>query len=192
MRQYWKNLVLSLNVETEFEFSIFLPWNLYITHPYLCFPPNVTEEVYCFSRRHIIFSFDCRVIYHLKGLWEYSPKPISSVCLSVCTTIFERITGLRLYVKCLMLYINGLVSKSSTNQWKAFSIFFGRKQIFFKRIARRGLVNIDQIPFQCVIYQWIRLNELYKLMKNFFQILNYFSKFWRKTDNFETEKYSKV
>ena len=26
------------------------------------------------------------------------------------------------------------------------------------------------IELQCVVYQWIRLNELYKLMKSFFQI----------------------
>ena len=31
-------------------------------------PPSVTEEVYCFPRRQLIFSFDKRVIYHLKGL----------------------------------------------------------------------------------------------------------------------------
>ena len=31
-------------------------------------PPSVAGEVYCFPRRQLIFSFDRRVIYHLKGL----------------------------------------------------------------------------------------------------------------------------
>ena len=31
-------------------------------------PPCVTGEVYCFPRRQLIFSFDRRVIYHLKSL----------------------------------------------------------------------------------------------------------------------------
>ena len=30
--------------------------------------PSVTGEVYCFTRRQLIFSFDRRVIYHSKGL----------------------------------------------------------------------------------------------------------------------------
>ena len=35
---------------------------------YLCLPPSVTGEVYCFTRRQLIFRFDRRVIIHLKGL----------------------------------------------------------------------------------------------------------------------------
>ena len=34
----------------------------------LCLPPGVTGEVYCFPRYQLIFSFDRRVVYHLKGL----------------------------------------------------------------------------------------------------------------------------
>ena len=34
----------------------------------------------------------------------------------------------------------------------------------------RHLVFI--LNFQCYVQQWIRLNELYKLMKSFLQILN--------------------
>ena len=44
-------------------------------------PPCVKGEVHCFPRRQLIFSFGRRVIYHLKGLWEYIPKLIPSVCL---------------------------------------------------------------------------------------------------------------
>ena len=54
-----------------------------------------------------------------------------------------------------MLYINGFVSTSSTNKWR----------VFFS-------------------YQWIRVNELYKLMKNFFQIG--FRNFGRKPKNIQT------
>ena len=50
----------------------------------LCLPPSVIGEVYCFPHCQLIFSFDRRVMYHLKGLWEYIPKSISFVC----TTIF--------------------------------------------------------------------------------------------------------
>ena len=32
------------------------------------YSPSVTGEVNCFPRRQLIFSFDRRVIYHLKGL----------------------------------------------------------------------------------------------------------------------------
>ena len=35
--------------------------------------------------------------------------------LSVCTTVFKRITGLHFYPQYLMLYINQFVSTSSTN-----------------------------------------------------------------------------
>ena len=35
---------------------------------FLCLPPSVTGEVYCFPRRQLIFSFGRRVIYHSKGL----------------------------------------------------------------------------------------------------------------------------
>ena len=44
-------------------------------------PPSVTGEVYCFPRLQLILSFGRRVIYHLKGLWEYIPKSILSVRL---------------------------------------------------------------------------------------------------------------
>ena len=44
-------------------------------------PPSETGEAYCFRRRQPIFSFERHVIYHLKGLWEYIPKSIPSVCL---------------------------------------------------------------------------------------------------------------
>ena len=47
----------------------------------LCLPPSVTGEVYCFRRRQLIFSFGRRVIYHSKGLGEFIPKSIPSVCL---------------------------------------------------------------------------------------------------------------
>ena len=40
--------------------------------------------------------------------------------------------------------------------------------------------------FQCVIYQWIRLNELYKLMESFFRI-RFPYLFWPKAENFSNE-----
>ena len=58
-------------------------------------PPSVTGEVYCFPRRQLIFSFDRRVVYYLKGLWEYIPRSIPFVC----TTIFKRIAWLCFYLK---------------------------------------------------------------------------------------------
>ena len=57
-------------------------------------PPCVTVEAYYFPRRQLIFSFGRRAIYLFKRLWEYIPKSIPSFCLSVCTSIFKRITGL--------------------------------------------------------------------------------------------------
>ena len=44
--------------------------------------PNVTVHYFPRQARcQLIFSIDRRVIYHLKGLWEYIPKSIPSVCL---------------------------------------------------------------------------------------------------------------
>ena len=43
------------------------------------------------------------------------------------------------------------------------------------------------IKVQCVTYQWIRLNELYKQMESFFQISISFQNYWPKT-----EKYSNL
>ena len=62
-------LVFPLLFSNKCDISIFMP------------PPGVTGEVYCFPRRQLIFSFGRRVIYHLKGLWEYISKSIPSVCL---------------------------------------------------------------------------------------------------------------
>ena len=45
-------------------------------------PPSVKGEVYCFSRRQLIFSFGRRVIYHSKSLRETFRNRFSlSVCL---------------------------------------------------------------------------------------------------------------
>ena len=73
-----------------------------IIEPSLCLLPSVTGVVYYFPRRQLILSFDRCVIYHSKGIWEYIPKSIPSVCLSICTAIFKRIAGLCFYLKCLM------------------------------------------------------------------------------------------
>ena len=96
---------------------------------------------------------------------------IDSVCLSVCTTIFKRIAGLRFYPKSLMSYINEFVSMSSRNKWKAFFKF----QFFFLNFGWKPK-NIQtnkvwiSIKFQCVIYKSIRLDKLYKLRESFFQV----------------------
>ena len=55
-------------------------WNSNARAYKLCLSSSVTGEVYCFPRRQLNFSFDRRVIYHLKGLYEYIPKSIQSVC----------------------------------------------------------------------------------------------------------------
>ena len=141
---------------------------------YLCLSPSVTVEVYCFPRRQLIFSFGRRVIYHSKGLWEYIPKSIQSVGLSVCSTTFKRIAGIRFYPKSLLLYINEFVSTSTSNKWKAFFKF-----VFKILTENRTIINTNSktwilIKLKCVLYQIIPLNKLYKLM-DFFQISNSFS-----------------
>ena len=40
------------------------------------------------------------------------------------------------------------------------------------------------IKLQCVMYQWIRLYELYEIMKSFFFLI---SKFWPKTEKISNE-----
>ena len=56
----------------------------------------------------------------------------SEIC-SVCTTILKRMAGLCFYPKSSILYINGFVSTSSTNKWKAFFKF----QISSRIIGRK-------------------------------------------------------
>ena len=66
--------------------------------------------------------------------------------------------------------------------------FFGRKQIYiFKRMESWILIKL-----QCgTTYQWIRLDELYKLKESFFklvfEILAVNQKFWLKTVKYSKE-----
>ena len=69
-----------------------------------------------------------------------------------------------------MLYIDGFLSTSSTNKWKAFSKFripfciFGRKPKNIQKISEAWIL----IKLQCGICQWIHLNKFHKLMESFF------------------------
>ena len=85
------------------------------------------------------------VSYIIKKVFESTFR--NRFRLSCLSTIFIRIPGLCFYLKCLMSYINGFVSTSSTNQWKAFFQF----RISFringwkpKNIQMNSEVNIDQ------------------------------------------------
>ena len=109
----------------------------------------------------------------------------NSACLSVCTSIFKRIVRLCFYLKCLILwlYINGSILTSSTNKWKSFFKFV------FELMAEKSK-NIETnseawvlIKVQCVIYQWIRLDKLYKLMERFFSNLEFVFVFELLTEN---------
>ena len=73
-----------------------------------------------FSSSPIYFQlwFSCRISF------ERSLRFRNRFRLSVCTTIFKRIAGLRYCLKSLMLYINVFASTSSTNYWKAFFKFW--------------------------------------------------------------------
>ena len=99
------------------------------------------REVYCFSRRQLIFSFSRLVIYHSKGLREYIPKSIQFVCHFVPRSSNESLDFV-FYPKSLILYINGFVSTSSTNKRKAFfKLVFelmAENRKILKRIPRRG------------------------------------------------------
>ena len=73
----------------------------------LMIPSSVKEEVY-FPRRRLIFRFLCII---QKGLLEYIPKSISSVCWSVCLSVprpYEQIACLCFHLKSSMLYIMNL------------------------------------------------------------------------------------
>ena len=98
-----------------------------------------------------------------------------------------------------MLYINGFVS-TLNELYKLMERFF-RFQISFWNFVRKPKIlaknwkNFQKnseawilIKLQCVlnIYQWIRLNELYKLLESFFQILNSFSSYWPKFKKYST------
>ena len=81
-----------------------------------------------------------------------------------------------------MLYINGFVSRRAlqTNR-KLFSDF---EFLARNRIKKKNSKTWILIKLQCVLYQWIRLNELYKLMESFFQILNSLLKFLAKNQKY--------
>ena len=112
---------------------------------------------------------------------------IDFVCLSVrpsvCTMIFKRIAGLHFYPKFLMLYINGFISRGQQRNGKLFQIsnlflIFGWIQKLFQKKSEAWIL----IKLQCVIYQWICLNELFKIMETFFSIS--FSNYWPKTEKY--------
>ena len=76
-----------------------------------------------------------------------------------------------------MLYNNGFAQRALQTNGKLFFKFQIRFLNFWPKTENFSkefrIVNIDQV--QCVIYQLIRLNELYKLMESFFQISESFS-----------------
>ena len=116
----------------------------------LCLPPSVMGEVYCFPRRQLIFSFNRRVIYHSKGLWEYIPESIPSDC----TTIFKRIAGLRFHLKSLTLYINRFVSTSSINKWEAFFKISNQFSNYWRKTKKKNPTNSEAwilIKVRCVM-----------------------------------------
>ena len=89
--------------------------------------------------------------------------------------IFKRIARREYWSKCIVLYINGFVSTSSTNCWKLFSNF----EFVFELLAKTENYSnewqgVKKIKFQCVIYQWIHLDKLFKLMESFFKFQNHF------------------
>ena len=55
-------------------------------------PLSVMGEVYCFSRRQLIFSFGRHVMSTFRNRFR----------MSVCTTVFKRIAGLHFYPKYLI------------------------------------------------------------------------------------------
>ena len=69
-----------------------------------------------------------------------------------------------------VLCINGFVSTSSTDEWKVFFLFQISKFWAKTNNLGRKLKNIQKnseawilIKLKCVIYQWIRLDKLFKL-----------------------------
>ena len=126
-------------------------------------PPSVTGEVYCFPRRQLIFSFGRGIIYHLDTCRNWFR-------LSVCTTIFKWIGGLCFYPKYLMLYIIGFFFYELYKLMEFFLKYricfwiFDRKPNFFQTNREAWL----WIKVQCVVYQWISLNKLYKLIEGSF------------------------
>ena len=99
----------------------------------------------------------------------------------------EAIAGLCFYPKCFMFYINGFISTSSTNLWKVFFFkfqirfwIFGQKTKNFQTNSKAWVL----IKLQCVIYQWIRFDKLYKLMESFLHISNLFLNYCPKTEKY--------
>ena len=92
--------------------------------------PSVTGEVYSFPRCQLIFNFDRRAIYHSKGLWEYIPKSLPSVCLSVPRSsneivrlLFWCCTWMDSYQRALQT--NGKLFSSIENIESSFLLNFG-------------------------------------------------------------------
>ena len=62
------------------------------------------------------------------------PSVKGEVCLSVCTTIFKRIAGLRFCPKSLMLYVHEWIRLDKLyNLWKAFLKFRIRLRIIDRK-----------------------------------------------------------
>ena len=71
-----------------------------------------------------------------------------------------------------MLYINGFITTSSKKLMESFIQIskFWRNQKNIQTNSKAWIL----IKLQCVIYQWTRHNELYKLMEEFIKISNSF------------------
>ena len=120
-------------------------------------PPSVTWEVYCFPHRQLISSFGRRVIS-----FERSLKFISKSVLFVCTMIFKRIVGLHFYPWCYASVVSS--RQALQTNWKLFSNF----NFVFKLLAKNFKTTWILIEVQCITYQWIWIDKLYKLMEFFF------------------------
>ena len=92
-------------------------------------PPSVKREIYSYPRHRLIVRSGGRDISFERSFRVHSE--IDSVCLFVCPTLrssvclyydlqtIKRIADLSFYRKSSMLYINGIVSTSSTNKWES-------------------------------------------------------------------------
>ena len=85
--------------------------------------------------------------------------------------------------QCIRLNDLYKLMKSFFQILNSFSKFWAENRKIFRNFGRKTK-NIQKnskawilIKSQCVIYQWIHLNEFFKLMKSFFQISTYISKF---------------
>ena len=109
--------------------------------------------MYCYPSRRLIVRFGRRVIYHLKGLWEYIPKSIPFICLSVPQSSYEWLAFL--FMSNLLCYIS---MDSSRQALQTIRKLLSNFIIIFESLAQKNIQKDSEASISIKILQILFYN----------------------------------